>query len=222
VASWASIDYYGRWKALHYYAKRFFAPVTISCAEESPLLSISNVNAESRVNPALKSKTYIFRLSVCNETAERRQFDVEWSLRSADSTSGDGSGGGIVSVTVAPYSAAFLYEVTVNGMDPYSDYVSYQLLDYDGDTVIASGTTLFAPPKHFRFSDPHLAARIDPATGEIVVTASCYAKGVEIRNENEDLILSDNYFDMDAGEKRIKIISGDAASLRLRSVFDIK
>ena len=26
VASWASIDYYGRWKALHYTAKRFFAP----------------------------------------------------------------------------------------------------------------------------------------------------------------------------------------------------
>ncbi|MGN0977961.1 MAG: glycoside hydrolase family 2 protein, partial [Faecousia sp.] len=31
VASWASIDYFGRWKALHYYAKRFFAPVLISC-----------------------------------------------------------------------------------------------------------------------------------------------------------------------------------------------
>lgn len=25
AASWSSIDYYGRWKALHYYAKRFFA-----------------------------------------------------------------------------------------------------------------------------------------------------------------------------------------------------
>ena len=24
VASWASIDYYGRWKALHYYARRFY------------------------------------------------------------------------------------------------------------------------------------------------------------------------------------------------------
>ena len=26
VASWASIDYFGRWKALHYAARRFFAP----------------------------------------------------------------------------------------------------------------------------------------------------------------------------------------------------
>lgn len=30
VASWASIDYYGRWKALHYYARRFYNDVLIS------------------------------------------------------------------------------------------------------------------------------------------------------------------------------------------------
>ena len=29
VASWSGIDYYGRWKALHYYARRFFAPVLV-------------------------------------------------------------------------------------------------------------------------------------------------------------------------------------------------
>ena len=46
VASWASIDYYGRWKALHYYEKRFFAPVLISCHEEGILSQNTNVNAE--------------------------------------------------------------------------------------------------------------------------------------------------------------------------------
>jgi beta-mannosidase len=30
VASWASIDYYGRWKALHYFARRFYDDVLIS------------------------------------------------------------------------------------------------------------------------------------------------------------------------------------------------
>ena len=29
VASWSSIDYYGEWKALHYYAKRLYAPLAI-------------------------------------------------------------------------------------------------------------------------------------------------------------------------------------------------
>ena len=30
VASWSSIDYFGRWKALHYYARRFYADLLIS------------------------------------------------------------------------------------------------------------------------------------------------------------------------------------------------
>ena len=34
VASWSGIDYFGRWKALHYAARRFFAPVLVSTVEE--------------------------------------------------------------------------------------------------------------------------------------------------------------------------------------------
>jgi len=34
VASWASIDFHGRWKALHYMAKAFFAPVLVSGLED--------------------------------------------------------------------------------------------------------------------------------------------------------------------------------------------
>src|SRR5947209_16595753 len=35
VASWSSIDYYGRWKALQYYARRFYNAILISPHEES-------------------------------------------------------------------------------------------------------------------------------------------------------------------------------------------
>jgi len=35
VASWASIDYAGRWKALHYMARRFYAPVLVSGLENA-------------------------------------------------------------------------------------------------------------------------------------------------------------------------------------------
>jgi beta-mannosidase len=34
VASWSSLDYYGRWKALHYYARRFYAPLLVSPHQE--------------------------------------------------------------------------------------------------------------------------------------------------------------------------------------------
>ena len=56
---------------------------------------------------------------------------------------------------------------------------------------------------------------------EIVVAAKAYAKSVEIQNENQDLLLSDNYFDMNAGETRVKVLSGSTEGLRLRSVYDI-
>src|SRR5512138_1267692 len=40
VASWASLDYFGRWKALHYAAKRFFALLLLSVAEEGKTMRV--------------------------------------------------------------------------------------------------------------------------------------------------------------------------------------
>ena len=34
VASWSSIDYFGRWKALHYAARKFYAPVLLSIEDK--------------------------------------------------------------------------------------------------------------------------------------------------------------------------------------------
>ena len=34
VASWSSIDYFGRWKALQYYARRFYSPLLVSPHQE--------------------------------------------------------------------------------------------------------------------------------------------------------------------------------------------
>jgi beta-mannosidase len=33
-SSWSSVDYFGRWKALHYMAQRFYAPLLVSAAED--------------------------------------------------------------------------------------------------------------------------------------------------------------------------------------------
>lgn len=40
VASWASIDYYGRWKALHYMAAKFYAPVAVSIQKTQDSISV--------------------------------------------------------------------------------------------------------------------------------------------------------------------------------------
>jgi beta-mannosidase len=40
VASWASIDWHGRWKALHHAAGRFFAPLLVSVTQEKGVLTV--------------------------------------------------------------------------------------------------------------------------------------------------------------------------------------
>ena len=55
-----------------------------------------------------------------------------------------------------------------------------------------------------------------------MITAESYAKDVEIRNAEEDMLLSDNYFDMEPGERRVKILRGRPEGIRLRSTWDIR
>ena len=37
-----------------------------------------------------------------------------------------------------------------------------------------------------------------------------------------DVLLSDNYFDMDAGTRTVKILTGQVDSVSVRSVYDIR
>ena len=66
VASWASIDSYGSWKALHHEARRFFAPVLVS-AEEDP-------------------QTQKIALHVSNDTGERFKGTLTCSMLTVDGT----------------------------------------------------------------------------------------------------------------------------------------
>jgi len=55
-----------------------------------------------------------------------------------------------------------------------------------------------------------------------VVSSENYARAVEIRNKNDNLILSDNFFDMNAGKKRVKILRGEPDMLEVRSAYNIR
>ncbi|MDR1288655.1 MAG: glycoside hydrolase family 2 protein [Treponema sp.] len=211
VASWSSIDYYFRWKALHYYAKRFFRPVMISCHEEGILTQNPNANHQPEVKEKIEKS---FRLSVANETMTDRKFTVRWELRDRDAKVIREK---TVPVKVPALSSVWLGKVDVADIRPDDEYVSYHL--YDGKEIVSEGTVIFSLPKFFHWADPELSCSIDGDT--ITVKASSYAKSVEILNGNEDLVLDDNYFDMNAGTKKVKIISGKPAALKLRSVYDI-
>ena len=209
VASWSSIDYYGRWKALHYYEKRFFAPVMLSCEEEGLLSQKPDVNAQ----PYEVKKS--IRLNVANETMKEVNVTVRWALRN---TKAEIRRQGECEVTVPALSGVWMEKEDMGEASLYGDYVSYECLK-DGKAV-SGGTVLFCAPKHFRFADPALEVRVEG--DELVLTADAYAKSVEIINEADDMLLEDNYFDMNAGERRVKILKGKPEGLKVRSVFDIR
>ncbi|PXX47030.1 beta-mannosidase [Undibacterium pigrum] len=43
-ASWSSIDYFGHWKALHFHARRFFAPLTIAALHDKGITRLSAIS----------------------------------------------------------------------------------------------------------------------------------------------------------------------------------
>lgn len=210
VVSWASIDYCGRWKALHYAEKRSFAPLMISCEEEGMITQQVDIN---RANVEFEKS---IRLNVANETMEEQHVQVSWAVRNAQAEIL--RDGGVQEVRVPALSSVWLEKVLLPEIDIFSDYVSYAM-SQDGE-IISEGTALFSYPKYFRYEDPKLSCRVEG--DEIVVSADAYAKNVEIQNENEDFILSDNYFDLNGNEKRVKVISGEMKGIRLRSVYDIR
>lgn len=210
VASWASIDYYGRYKALQYVAKRFFAPVMISCAEIGETTTRPYVVMLSDYDYTTQA-----RIVVTNETTSDVKGVINWELRSADSkiiTTGSQE------ATVPALDTYWLDNIDFNKTDVQNNYLSFSFV-VDGN-VVSEGTVLFTVPKHFNFVNPNLRYEING--DEITVYADAYAKSVEIDSPDSDFILSDNYFDMNAGSKTVKILEGTPKTIRLRSVYDIR
>ena len=209
VASWSSVDYYGRWKALHYYAKRFFAPVLLSCEEEGILTQDTNPNAEPY--EVVKS----VRFNVSNETMFDFKGTAKWALRRPDASVIEE---GEFAVDCPALSAVWLPKQDFSHYGTYDCYYSYELLDEAGNTV-GSGSVLFCAPKHFKFADPKLTVSLEG--DEILVKAEGYARSVEIM-AGADTLLEDNYFDLNGGTRRVKVLRGEVSDLKVRSVYDIR
>ena len=52
VASWSSIDYYGRWKALQYFARKSFAPVLVTSSLQDGQVTVQLVSDRLKDQPA--------------------------------------------------------------------------------------------------------------------------------------------------------------------------
>ena len=85
---------------------------------------------------------------------------------------------------------------------------------------MSKGSVIFTKPKCFDFENPNLKA--ERKGDEISITASSYAQYVTVSSEDEDIVLSDNCFDMERGTVTVKILKGNPENLSVKSVYDIR
>jgi beta-mannosidase len=207
VASWSSLDYYGRWKALQYAARRFYAPLLLSIEDKPPEMNVY----------------------LSNDSRERWEGSLYWTL---ETLTGEILQAGEESVQALPCEAAPICRLDFSKLvteTNHRDVVFTAELRQNGQTLTRQ-TAFFVPTKHLNLTDPMLTAQVktDRRIITIRVAAHSLARLVECTLEGIDVVFSDNYFDLPAG-RSVEISAALPAgwtgqqvreALRVRSVYD--
>jgi beta-mannosidase len=178
VASWSSLDYFGRWKALHYSARHFFAPLMLSIEDKSPEMGVF----------------------VTNDLLESWEGSIHWSL---ETLGGEVITSGQTLVKASPQAVAEVCKLSVSDYVSDDNIRSLVFIAdlYQGVQFISRQTACFAPIKHLELTDPKLSADLHGEEGQLVikVTSRTLALLVEISLAGVDVVFSDNYFNLPAG-----------------------
>ena len=193
VASWSSIDYYGRWKALQYYARRFYAPVLVSPHVEDGSLKVYIVSDKTEASKA---------------SLRVRLMDFDGKVLLEDSRAVD-----ITPLTSKVYLDWPLKKLADAGAaDTSRVFVVADLRT--GGAEISGNLTYLAPVKEVHLKPAALKVETTGANGsyKIRVSSPVLARSVYLSFGDLDVKLSDNYFDLLPGGT-VEITATSAASL---------
>lgn len=216
--SGSSIDYYGRWKAVHYMARRFFSPILASVLVKGAQVTIWGVN----------------------DYLEQQELTLRWSLRHLNGREIRGESNAVVlpansSTVIAELD--FEDEVGENPNYKTDRKESYQnrrnyCLVYEllqGDRVVSSNISFFVEAKFLPLEDPDLKYTVEKSEGRVmvIVTAEKLAAYVEVGLKDSYARFSDNYFHLPPDqEKRIDVVEAEVAGeeipgrVYVKSLFD--
>lgn len=203
VASWSSVDYFGRWKALHYAIRRFYAPLLLSVAEYGRTMKVHLTSDLTTPTDAL----------------------VRWRLEMLD--------GHPLQAGEQPVRAAALADTLVGVYDFSAQVTSANQREvvficelWQGGQRMARCVTPFVPNKHLELRDPGLAVatRLEGRTLWVDVSTLTLARFVEVSIPGADVVFSDNHFDLPAGAA-VSVHcplpeGGFAPQVKVRSLFD--
>lgn len=181
VASWASIDNFGRWKALHYYARESYSPVAALPIVEGDILKVYGVNDRAdTANLILRVRALSFEGKVLSDVTQ-------------------------VDTHIHPDSSKMIWQGTVKTVldrhKPENSVVEISL--NDNGKVVYRRLFYLVPPKKMSLPRPDVDIKVEQVTEGYLLTLSTdrLAKNVMIITE-ADGFFNDNYFDMLPGERK--------------------
>lgn len=203
VASWSSVDSSGRYKALHYAAKKFYAPVAMGLFLEKGSLVI-NISNEMMSD-------FEGRISVYHCTSDLKV------IKSYNSE-----------VFVDKLSSADVYTLHPEISDEFNEFIYVDLFDKDGNFIMKQ-TALFVEPKHFNWNKPQIKTDISQSNDGVIICISSdvFTKGVYIDFDGYDCALSDNFFDITDSKQYCIYAKTDRnadelrEAIKIMSIYDI-
>jgi len=206
VASWASIDYYGRWKALHYMAKKFYSPLLLSVLEDCD--------------------NHTMQLHVSSDLQEDNKGVIEWKACNAD---GEELESGRIHVDIQAGQNIQCAPLDFAQHANADSFMFFARLLVD-DKEVSDNFASFVRPKHIELHRPIIDCDVtEVPDGYLVKLKSDKpALWVWLEVEGDDLPISDNYFCMTSGmEKTLKVCPGSITGkdelvgrIRINSIYD--
>ncbi len=202
VASWSSIDYYGRWKALQYYARRFYNDVLVSPHQENGGLAVYIVSDKTTpVAGELRLRVMTFDGNVL---IEKKQ-NVEVSALSS------------IIYLQLPIDEALV----AKGIDPTKVAVATDFTV--AGTIVSSNLIYLAPTVEVHLPSAALKTELTKGADayHLKVSSPVLARSVYISFGEVDAEVSDNYFDLLPGQTTEIVIKTAAGEEALRSALKV-
>ena len=200
VASWSSIDYFGRFKALQYAAKRFNAPFTVGaeCGEEA--ISIFVLNDY----PVEKSGTVAVKIqNFSGKTELENKFEV----------------------VAAPCSRTKIAEIPLKFTKRQKKTLFYvaELLENGKSVARVSKPMLRDSACVFPKPDYTVESAVTDGNTHIYIRAKNYLRLAEVYTDADTPPYSDNFMDILPGEEKEIIVAGTypGTEFKVRSVCSV-
>lgn len=207
VASWSSIDYTGRWKALQYYASRFYGDILVSPQEENGNLKVFVVS--DRLQP-VTAQLSLSLLDFEGNKLWSQQEDLE-----------------VVPLNSKSYLTLPL-STLLAGKDPTGVVLFAEVLV--GGKRASSNEHFFRAFKDLSLPRSQINADVVPERGgfRITLSADKFARAVYLSAPNYAGFFADNYFDLVPGQKvevefrttKAITLSDFRKQLKIRSMAD--